>query len=67
MIISTTQAINSILEEFEGLPEIEKAQVSDQLTMELSIIQDYCEAAKLKIERDTKKNSMKIRQENYST
>lgn len=55
MIIGTSQAINGILEEFESLPEIEKGQVSDQITIELSIIQDFCEAAKAKIERETRK------------
>lgn len=51
----TSQTINNLLVEFESLTEIEKGQMSDQITIELSIIEDFCEAAKEIIHRETQK------------
>lgn len=60
MICAVSQHVQNLLEQFESLPEIEKGQVSDQLTIELTIVQDFCEAAKIRLEKERRENDKKI-------
>lgn len=52
LILTITNGIHKLLEDYEALPEIEKGQVSDQLIMEITIVQDTCEVAKIRFSRE---------------
>lgn len=51
LIIETSQTVSKLIEDFDALDTFEKGQVSDQLAVELSIVMDFCEAAKIRIEK----------------